>query len=204
MKKAILTICLMMGILGLAAASHAYTVTFESLSHDDMDIVQHGATYEEGGFLFTNTATVESSGFDPSFSTFGLQASGFTGSTALINDNWHGQTVLTTVGGGYFSIYSIGLAGLFTADMTSEVEFSGVKHDGTVVSQIFSVDNLLSMQNFDFNDGFQNIILLSWNQADAPIQFDNVNVAPVPIPGAVWLFGSGLLGLTGLKRNYFV
>lgn len=29
------------------------------------------------------------------------------------------------------------------------------------------------------------------------------NYAPVPIPGAVWLLGSGLLGLIGLKRKYF-
>ena len=28
-----------------------------------------------------------------------------------------------------------------------------------------------------------------------------VNVNPVPIPGAVWLFGSGLAGLIGLRRK---
>ena len=25
---------------------------------------------------------------------------------------------------------------------------------------------------------------------------------PVPIPGAVWLFGSGLIGLVGIKRKF--
>ena len=34
------------------------------------------------------------------------------------------------------------------------------------------------------------------NQADI-----NVSVSSVPVPAAVWLFGSALLGLTGLKRK---
>ena len=34
-------------------------------------------------------------------------------------------------------------------------------------------------------------------------QFDNVRLdfSPVPIPAAVWLFGSGLLGLIGVARR---
>jgi len=30
---------------------------------------------------------------------------------------------------------------------------------------------------------------------------DDVDVSPVPIPGAVWLLGSGIVGLIGLKRR---
>ncbi|UVT17222.1 MAG: hypothetical protein H8K04_06660 [Nitrospira sp.] len=30
----------------------------------------------------------------------------------------------------------------------------------------------------------------------------NLNLAPVPLPGAVFLFGSGLLGLAGLRRRF--
>ena len=29
----------------------------------------------------------------------------------------------------------------------------------------------------------------------------NVTVAPVPVPAAVWLFGSGLMGLIGVARR---
>jgi hypothetical protein len=32
----------------------------------------------------------------------------------------------------------------------------------------------------------------------------NVGGSPVPIPAAAWLFGSGLAGLVGLKRKFFV
>jgi hypothetical protein len=31
---------------------------------------------------------------------------------------------------------------------------------------------------------------------------DNVRVDPIPLPGAVWFLGSGLLGLAGLRRRF--
>jgi len=33
------------------------------------------------------------------------------------------------------------------------------------------------------------------------LSIDNINVSAVPIPAAVWLFGSGLLGLVGFARK---
>jgi hypothetical protein len=42
------------------------------------------------------------------------------------------------------------------------------------------------------------------NRSNATVWFDNVNVSAVPVPAAVWLFGSGLLGLLGLTRTKMV
>jgi len=36
---------------------------------------------------------------------------------------------------------------------------------------------------------------------DQALIFDNLNFSPVPIPAAVWLFGSGLIGLIGIARR---
>lgn len=33
------------------------------------------------------------------------------------------------------------------------------------------------------------------------IGLDNVSVSAVPVPAALWLFGSGLIGLIGMKRK---
>ena len=36
----------------------------------------------------------------------------------------------------------------------------------------------------------------------SPTKQFQVDVDPVPIPGAVWLLGSGLFGLLGLRRKF--
>lgn len=46
--------------------------------------------------------------------------------------------------------------------------------------------------NHDFDDILQN---------DSVLAVMNVSLAPIPIPPAVWLFGSGLLGLIGFARS---
>lgn len=55
--------------------------------------------------------------------------------------------------------------------------------------------------NFHFDDGFQSN---QWkfvpNMGKAWAVRDG-DVAPVPIPGAIWIFGSGLLGLLGIKKR---
>ena len=48
-----------------------------------------------------------------------------------------------------------------------------------------------------------NSVLMNWGsfQLTMAVAGDNDNVAPVPVPAAVWLFGSGLMGLIGLRRK---
>jgi hypothetical protein len=37
---------------------------------------------------------------------------------------------------------------------------------------------------------------------DHGLFFDDLSFTPIPIPGAVWLFGSGLIGLLGLRKRF--
>jgi hypothetical protein len=51
-----------------------------------------------------------------------------------------------------------------------------------------------------FADGFTDNRTLGFS-GSGTIHVDNFGVSPVPIPGALWLLGSGLLGLAGLRRK---
>lgn len=64
--------------------------------------------------------------------------------------------------------------------------------------------NLTSMSGFSFDN--VGIITKTWYNPSPAVtaDFDYLyyNYSPVPIPGAVWLLGSGLIGLVGIRRKF--
>jgi hypothetical protein len=56
----------------------------------------------------------------------------------------------------------------------------------------------------DFSQGFTltGDIVLNGTFSNGEASKVQVNVGYVPIPGAVWMLGSGLLGLVGLRRRF--
>ena len=59
--------------------------------------------------------------------------------------------------------------------------------------------NTVSAWIFDFSNGYQDLNVKGGNLYAWAVQ--SGNVGEVPVPAAVWLFGSGLLGLIGLGRQ---
>jgi hypothetical protein len=57
--------------------------------------------------------------------------------------------------------------------------------------QFTAISDNLGMSTLTFN--FQN--------DQSVFHLDDVSATPTPIPAAVWLFGSGLLGLIGVRRR---
>ncbi len=49
--------------------------------------------------------------------------------------------------------------------------------------------------------GLLDVGLRTENLSTYSIAFDNFSITPVPVPAAVWLFGSGLIGLIGVARR---
>ena len=44
----------------------------------------------------------------------------------------------------------------------------------------------------------------NYNATSSPVVFDNFNIAPVPVPSAILLFVSGLIGMVGLKKTKII
>jgi len=202
MKKTILTGCLLAGLMAGAADSHAVVLNFESLLHNDDQIADHSAVYTESGFRFVNTATEEISGYAPMFSTLGSEFYGFSGSTALFNNNFMGETVLSRVDSGLFNLHSISLAELYPIEeIYDTVTFTGAKANGSTVSQMFTLDSLYGAEDFSFSNEFKDLVAVSWLQSDYFHQFDNIDVAPVPEPSTLLLLGAGLIGVIAGRKK---
>jgi hypothetical protein len=203
MKKIALMLCISASILFFVPYSGAAIINFESLAHNDDMVVEQGAVYIEQGYLLANTATEANSGFAPSFATFGAQAEGFTGSTALFNNNYMGTTVLSQIGGGLFRLNSISLSELSPYSTESQdVTFTGLLSNGNTVSERFSLDGLFGAQSFSFASSFTNLVSVSWDQTPDFHQFDNISVNAVPEPGTLLLLSSGLYGAIIAGRKY--
>lgn len=89
---------------------------------------------------------------------------------------------------------------LFTFDHVAVPTITGATIDATVTTLGLSPSNLL----FENNNLFVNVAGLPFNTST----FARINLSveggpptPIPIPGAIWLFGSGLIGLFGLRRK---
>jgi hypothetical protein len=84
------------------------------------------------------------------------------------------------------------------------VTLSGVKSGGSNVSldlTLSEIDGRYS--NYSATSLFTNIVSFSiQNNASAPpMALDNIVLTAVPVPAAVWLFGSALAGLGWLRRK---
>ena len=83
---------------------------------------------------------------------------------------------------------------------------SGTKVGGAIVSQSFNWEEvaIYDWSNFSDTSLFQGLTSLTIQATDSSgigIVVDNFHVNVVPIPGAVWLFGSALAGLGWLRRK---
>ena len=161
------------------------------------NLVQNGG-FESGDFTgWTNTGNTgftTVANWAPHSGTFSAWI-GPTGSNGFIS-----QGLATTTGQSY--TVSFWLANYVSGTTEDPNEFrlywAGV--------EIF---NLVNAPSFDFTQySFVAQATSSWtiltmgfrNDIDL-FNLDDVDVSPVPIPGAVWLLGSGIVGLIGLKRR---
>lgn len=197
MKKTFILLALATGMQVHALDAAAVVLDFDSLAHNDAGIADAGYRYEEDGFRLVNAG-------DWPFATYGTLAGDYTGSTALINDNDNGVTLLAKIGGGAFDLASIDLAELALGGSSYNVSFTGATISGGAVNQTFTLDGLAGAETFLFDPSFTNLTSVVWVNSAAYHQFDNINTtAAVPEPEtyAMMLAGLGLVGVWSRRRG---
>lgn len=208
MKEKILGIALMAGIVGNASAiSLSYTGTFSA--DDDVQLINFTAnitslvtlrSYSYAGGVQADGNVVSAGGFDPILALFDS-----TGNFIDENDDGDFVPVDPNTGEALDTELEILLApGDYTVAIMQYVNFANGPTLGDGFAEQgnpFFTAGLGGCSNGQFCD-ISNVA--PYNNRTNQWAFDvlNVNEVPaVPVPAAVWLFGSGLLGLVGMARR---
>ena len=97
-------------------------------------------------------------------------------------------------------------AGSYRATLT-DFEFPAAMTDTgmDVTTTTDSLGSLMAPGSFTFNATPGNYFVSFYGAADtsAPLELGQygIEISKVPVPAAIWLFGSGLLGLVGIARR---
>jgi hypothetical protein len=184
----------------ITTATYAATIDFEGVLSDGQGRTGSDVTpYTEDGFTVTSSGSSD-------FGRNDIFGDGFSW-----NDNgsdffgWCGNCTnapftLTLVGGGPFSLSSIDFSNMTIGSDVGTINITGFFSGGGSTTQTF--DPTVDVWTTAAFTGFEDLSSLTIAAATigANLAMDNIVVTAVPVPAAIWLFGSGLLGLIGIAR----
>ena len=184
----------------------ADVVSFSSLSENGSGFLDISNPISQNGFNFSSVG-----------GSLGIWRNedanhplGGASSTSLLAFNAWSETTMVEINNNPFQLNAIDLASWGVAQSgTMNVTFTGTKSDSQTVQQAFLVNNPEGstpfLQHFSFNSEFNDLISVSFIQGayvgSSAYQFNNIIVNAVPIPAAVWLFGSAMLGVGFISKR---
>jgi len=193
-----------MNITGGGVSVDGFTPSFTAFSYIGPD------TNLVGGYLGSGGASLPASAYDPngiaSFDWYGLPVSLYTASASLGDVN----TPAGTFTGGPVPSGSLDtIAGTISMDLSS---LFGTWNDGDYITGTGRSDGVTSALATGTWNLTTNAYTLHWDSRTigpaCPSPGGCIShwtlegmASPVPVPTAIWLFGSGLLGLFGAVRR---
>jgi len=201
MKKIITVIVIMMfSMISLASAA---VITF-----DDLETPGTSAgvlySYQDQGFNFE--VDIEGLGYEIDYEGFAYwqQGNEFYNTTASLFIRFEKSiATLNTTDGSLFTISSIDLDTFINNNVPCSIEFKAYDVNDNLLATEGTTLNA-GWVTFEFSSAFSNIDHMEWIQENKPHQFDNVVLnkpgSPVPVPSAILLLSSGLIGLITIRR----
>jgi hypothetical protein len=189
----------------------AAVVDFSSLSESGTGFLAIGNTVMQNGFKFSSVG-----GAGNELGVWKNEDSnhpdGGAVNTSLLEYYAGSETTMTEINGNPFQLNAISLASWGVGQNGSmNVTFIGTKSDSSTVQQTFLVSNSGGstpfLQQFQFSSEFTDVTSVSFIQGtyagSSAYQFNNIVVNAVPVPAAIWLFSSALvgIGLIGKRHN---
>ncbi len=168
------------------ASVGTYVTNFQAPGANAVDSVVDG---NASSYIFSRDATAT---FDVSFNGGIFNVADVDLTMLFVGDLGHSGTI-TLLGGssdGSSASFNLAPGANYTGFNTSQ---EGTNSFG-IFYETLSLDSL-------FSGTFSGVMLDISNASAVPSLIGTTAVSAVPVPAAVWLFGSGLLGLVGVARR---
>jgi hypothetical protein len=204
MKK-LLSAVAMMAVLAAAGMAEA-SLTFDSFPGSWNGPVDN---LIDSGFVISGNSQAYWIADGPNFS---MPEGPSNGTHYLMTQNGDVPISVSSVSGHPFNLYSFQYAEQNANNYYAPyVTVTGHLLGGNTVRTIFMLDgindgagSLVDFQTGILPDSFHNLISVDFVAPNyLRYSLDNISVdaIPTPIPAAAWMFGSGLVGLVGLRRK---
>lgn len=184
-----LAVVTLIGVSSLSAQASPVTIDFDEVTPSSGDFYLE---VESKGYQFL--ARTDFLQFpDTGVSSAGIYATGENAVTGFCDNNCEAEIVMERSDGGAFAVYALDSASY----ALGYGAFFGTLAGGGTVELAFAdigTGNWLNLTRLSYLDDFA-------YSYDKYVHMDNIVVSAVPIPAAVWLFGSALAGLGWLRRK---
>lgn len=170
---------------GLNSTNNQYTITDWTLEFGSVDLVHHYWAAADGAQSLDMSGTGSAGYISQSFGT--VAGTSYVVTFALSGNFVDGVDTSRSL--------TVGIAGVDSADYTfdyAEFDRPQSASDYTLCSWVFTAVSDSSTLYF---------LSLEDELSSYGAILDNVSVSATPIPGAVWLLGSGIVGLIGVRRR---
>jgi len=200
MKKLFFAFMLpLMSLAGAQAYAGTVTVDFDSTLPTVHGLVSHS----EDGFTLTSNQPAGTL-IDVNNvvrGNLGLWGTGTNSQSLFFGANGENSTITVSNDSNYgFDLLSLDASSLYNA--SGQLILTGTLSQGGSVQQILNLDSNISTYAISGMTGLNGLtISFDGTTYDAPYDLDNIVMNVVPVPAAVWLFGSALAGLFAWKRR---